>query len=109
MIVEERNYIIVPGRLPDYLEIYTDGPMQLQADILGGLRGYFTEEIGELSTLVSLWGYASLDDRAERRQQLAAVPEWQSYLKRCTPLIVRMTNRILVPTSFCPIGTAPRS
>jgi hypothetical protein len=103
MIVEQRTYSIAPGQLENYLRLYTDGPMELQKRILGNLLGYFATEIGELSSLVHIWGYQSLDDRMERRQRLSQEPAWQAYLQACTPMIRAMENRIMVPTSFSPI------
>jgi len=103
MIIEERIYTIVPGQIGNYLKIYTGGPLDLQKRILGNLIGYFTSETGDLSTLVHLWGYQSLYDRAGRRAQLAREPEWQAYLAACTPLIQKMENRLLLPTDFSPI------
>ena len=104
MIVEERIYTIAAGQLPAYLEAYTAGPLDLQKRILGNLIGYFQTDFGPLSTLVHLWGYDSLDERSRRRAELAKEPEWQAYLKLCTPLIVKMENRLLLPTAFSPIG-----
>lgn len=103
MLIEERIYTIAAGKLPTYLALYTNGPLDLQTRILGNLLGYFTSEIGPLSTLVHLWGYASFEDRISRREALAAEPEWQNYLSAVTPMIVRMENRLLVPTAFSPI------
>lgn len=103
MIVEERVYTIAAGQLPTYLEAYTAGPLELQKRILGNLLGYFTTDFGPLSTLVHLWGYASLEERTRRRAELAQEPEWQAYLAKCTPLIVKMENRLLIPTAFSPI------
>ncbi|MBM3557608.1 MAG: NIPSNAP family protein, partial [Alphaproteobacteria bacterium] len=34
---------------------------------------------------------------------LAASPDWQAYLKKGTALLVKMENRILIPTSFSPL------
>jgi len=103
MIIEKRNYSIVPGKLGSYLKIYTDGPLDLQKRILGNLIGYFTTEIGGLSMLIHHWGYASFEERSERRALLAREAQWQAYLDACTPLIQKMENRILVPTAFSPI------
>ena len=108
MIVEERIYTIYAGRLPEMLKLYEDMGLDIQSRILGNLIGYFSTEIGELSTLVHLWGYESLEDRSHRRALLAAEPAWHDYLKACTPLIQGMTNRILLPTSFSPIGGQSR-
>jgi hypothetical protein len=103
MLIEERIYTIAAGKLPTYLALYTNGPLELQTRILGNLLGYFTSEIGPLSTLVHLWGYSSFEDRISRREALSAEPEWQNYLSAVTPLIVKMENRLLVPTAFSPI------
>ncbi|EXL03618.1 NIPSNAP family protein [Aquamicrobium defluvii] len=103
MIVEERIYTIQAGQLGRYLSIYSDGPMQLQSRVLGQMLGYFTTEIGDLSTLVHLWGYESHAERDRRRALLAQESEWQAYLAECTPLIRSMENRIMVPTTFSPI------
>jgi hypothetical protein len=103
MIIEERVYTIVPGKIGQYLQIYTAGPLELQKQTLGNLIGYFTTEVGELSTLVHLWGYESLEDRARRRMALSKEKVWQDYLVACTPLIQSMSNRLLIPTDFSPI------
>jgi hypothetical protein len=49
---------------------------------------------------VHMWGYESLDDRFERRKQLQASPEWQSYAKKMRPLVVKVENKLLVPAPF---------
>jgi hypothetical protein len=103
MIVEERIYRIQAGKLPEYLAKYEEMGLALQRRILGNLVGYFTTEIGPLSTIVHLWGYDSLEERTTRRAALAKETAWQDYLRVCTPMIVEMENRILVPTAFSPI------
>ncbi len=103
MIVEERIYRIQAGKLPEYLARYEAMGLELQKRVLGNMIGHFTTEIGPLSTLVHLWGYDSLEDRAQRRAALAKEPAWQEYLAACTPMIVEMENRILLPTAFSPL------
>ncbi len=103
MIVEERTYQIAAGRLPEYIDNYEKLGLEIQTRILGNLVGYFVTEIGDLSSVVHLWGYDSLDDRTRRRAALGQESAWQDYLKVCTPLIQDMQNRILVPTAFSPI------
>ncbi|WP_417583128.1 NIPSNAP family protein [Pelagibacterium sp.] len=103
MIIEERTYRIKPGQLDAYLALYDDGPRTLQQSILGHLVGYFTTESGDLNNLVHLWAYDSLEDRSRRRAQLAAAPEWQTYIQSCTPLILKMSNRFLSPLPFSPL------
>ena len=40
---------------------------------------------------------------AERRAKLAAAPGWGDYLEAATPFLLKMENRILVPTAFSPM------
>ncbi len=72
MIVEERDYHVHTGRLPELLRLYEAEGIPIQVEILGRLVGAFTTEVGELSTYTHLWAYDSLADRQERRARLQA-------------------------------------
>ena len=102
MIVEQRDYHVTTGKLPELLAIYAEG-IEVQKEILGTFIGAFTTEVGELSTYTHLWGYESFEERLERRARLAADPRWKPFLDRIQPLIHTQRNRILVPTSFSPL------
>lgn len=105
MIVEQRTYDFQPGTLPKFFKLYEEtGAREMQQRILGNLLGYFTTELGPLNQTVHLWGYASLDDRAERRAALAAEPDWLAFLAQVTPLMQRQESKILIPTAFSPLG-----
>lgn len=103
MIIEERIYTIRPGRLGEMIAAYRQYGLEPQTRILGNLLGYFTTEIGPLSTLVHMWGYEDLSERERRRVELVGNADWQKYLQICTPMIVTMDNRILTPLDFSPI------
>lgn len=103
MIVDERTYTIQIGKIPDYLKLYQAEGLEIQKRTLGNLIGYFVTEIGTLSTVVHLWAYDSMEDRAQRRATLAKDPEWQAYLAKMQPLVTAMENRILTPTAFSPL------
>lgn len=103
MIVEERIYRIRSGKLRDYLSLVREEGIAIQQPILGNLIGYFVSEIGPLNHVVHLWGYADLEDRARRRQELAGDPRWQAFTPRLTACIETMENRILLPTDFSPL------
>ncbi|MDB5851701.1 MAG: domain containing protein [Rhodoferax sp.] len=107
MIVEERIYKIRNGRMARYLQLVRDEGLPIQQPILGHLLGYFTTEIGTLSTVVHLWGYADLQDRTLRRQRLAADARWQTFVPKLAELIEQADNRILLPTDFSPLRTLP--
>jgi hypothetical protein len=102
VIVEQRDYHVYTGKLPELLEVYS-GAIEIQIEILGNFIGAFTTEVGELSTYTHLWGYVSFEERLERRARLVADPRWTPVLDRIQPLIHTQQSRILLPTSFSPI------
>jgi NIPSNAP len=104
MLLEERTYTLHVGKTAAYLKAYEEVGLEVQRAILGNLIGYFTTEIGTLNQIVHLWGYESMDDRQQRRRKLQEDPAWQSCLTTIRPLVLHQENRILVPTSFSPIG-----
>ena len=103
MIVEQRDYHVVTGKLPELVRLYETEGIELQQRYLGNLIGVFTTDIGALSTYTSLWGYDSFAAREERRAKLQADERWKAFLGRIQPLIHTQQNRILIPTSFSPI------
>ncbi len=104
MIVEQRTYDFHPGKLPDFFRLYEEtGARVLQMRVLGNLLGYFTTEIGGLNQSVHLWGYTSLDDRADRRAALMREDLWRDFLGQITPLLQKQESKILLPNDFSPI------
>ena len=103
MIVEERTYHVLTGKLPEVVRLYETEGTAIQQRILGNLIGAFTVDVGELSSLVQLWGYDSYAERERRRAALQADEAWKSFLARLQPLLHTQWNRILVPTAFSPI------
>ncbi len=104
MIVEQRDYHVFTGKLPELVRLYADEGIAIQQEVLGGFIGAFTTDVGALSTYTSMWGYPSHAEREERRAALQARPDWQAFLGRIQPLIHTQQNRILVPTAFSPIA-----
>ena len=103
MIVEERSYHVHTGRLADVVALYADEGSVIQQKILGNLIGAFTVDVGDLSSIVQLWGYESYAERERRRAELQADAGWKAFLNRLTPLIHTQRSRILLPTSFSPL------
>jgi NIPSNAP protein len=103
MIVEQRDYHVFTGRLNELVRLYADEGIAIQEEILGGLVGVFTTDIGSLSTYTSLWRYDSLCERETRRARLQDDERWQQFLRKIQPLIHTQQNRILVPTAFSPL------
>ncbi len=103
VIVEQRDYHVTTGKLPELVRLYETEGIAIQAEVLGGFVGAFTTDIGALSTYTSMWRYDSFVQREERRAALQARDDWKAFLTRIQPLIHTQQNRILVPTSFSPI------
>ena len=107
MIVEERIYIALPGKMMEYVGMYQAEGLAIQRPILGNLVGYFTSEIGTLNQIVHMWAYEDMADRAARRATLLSDPRWKAYSAKVTPLLLSQENRILIPTAFSPWAKGP--
>jgi len=103
MIVEQRDYHVYTGKLPELVRLYETEGIPLQNEILGGLVGAFTTDVGALSTYTTLWRYDSYAEREEKRGRLQADERWQGFLRKVQPLMHTQQNRILVPTPFSPL------
>ena len=103
MIVEQRDYHVFTGKLPELIRLYDSEGIELQQSHLGGFIAAFTTDVGALSTYTSLWGYDSYAERDRRRAELQADEIWKAFLAKIQPLIHTQQNRILIPTSFSPL------
>lgn len=103
MIIDERTYTCHPGKVKAFLEVYERLAKPIQWPIVGDPIGFFVTEVGTLNQVVHLWRYDSMGAREQLRAKVAAAPNWSDYLDAATPLLVRMENRILVPTAFSPM------
>ncbi len=104
MIVEQRDYHVLTGKLAEVVRLYETEGIVVQKRHLGTLIGAFTTDVGALSTYTSMWSYASYAEREERRASLQTDDAWQEFLARLQPLLHTQQNRILIPTSFSPIS-----
>ncbi len=103
MIVEQRDYHVYAGKLPEVLRMYEAEGIPIQQRHLGGFVAAFTTDVGALSTYTTLWRYESYAERERRRADLQADEQWKEFLARLQPLLHTQQNRILVPTSFSPL------
>ena len=103
MILEQRDYHVHTGKLPELVRLYGEEGIVIQQEILGGFVGAFTVDVGELSTYSHFWRYDSYAEREERRARLMEDERWRAFLPKIQPLIHTQQSRILVPTSFSPL------
>jgi hypothetical protein len=105
MIVEQRTYDIVPGKVPEYLELYREFGIEVQIKHLGCLLGYYYTEFGDLNQVIHFWKYADLNDRSIRRGKLFSDPHWQEFFNRAISIILKQRSVILNSAKF----VAPQS
>jgi NIPSNAP len=103
VIVEERSYHVYTGKLAEVVKLYDQEGSPVQQEILGNLIGAFTVDVGDVSTIVHLWGYDSYADREQRRAVLQADQRWKDFLPKIQPLIHTQRTRILLPTAYSPV------
>jgi len=100
MFVEQRLYTFAPGNGGEFNRLYEAEGRAAQERHLGAPVGYYYSEIGPLNQVMTLWAYATLNERVERRARLFKDPEWVSFLQKARPLLVTQETRILTPASF---------
>lgn len=104
MIHELRIYHCLPGRLPALLKRFETVTLGLWQK--HGIRqaGFWTVAIGESNlALYYLLEWESLAEREQKWAAFQADPEWQAKRaesERDGPIIERVVNQILQPTSF---------
>jgi hypothetical protein len=103
MLYEMRTYTLQPGTAGAFVDLYNNEVLPVITSHLT-LAGFWTTEFGKLNTVVSLWKYDSLDDRARRRKELAADPKWTPMVQKMLPLLVEQENSVLVPSPFSPLS-----
>ena len=100
MVVEERMYLLQPGKVPEYFKLYESEGMAIQLKHLPHLVGYYVTEIGGLNTVVHMWAYDSLDQRDKCRAAMQADPAWQAYLTKTRPLMETQESRVMKCAPF---------
>lgn len=100
-VYELRVYRAHPGKVPEWMGHFR-AILPLREKYSAPV-GVWATEIGPLNTVVHLWGYRDLGQRAEIRRAVLADPAWQTFLGRAAPLLQVMDTKILVPTPFSPL------
>ena len=103
MIVEERTYHVITGKLPEVVSMYEQEGIALQQEYLGNLARLVHGRRRRALLGGQPLGLREYAEREERRGRLQADERWKSFLARLQPLLHTQWNRIMVPTSFSPI------
>jgi hypothetical protein len=100
MYIEERMYLLHPGKVDEYFRHYESHGMPVQLKYQPHMLGYYVTEVGPQNMVVHMWAYESLDQRAKCRERLFADPDWQAYRPKIHPLLMRMETRIMKCAPF---------
>lgn len=95
MIYELRAYDLLPGKGPEYLDLFRrDGVQYVTRHLPMG--GYWLTDSGMLNRLYHLWIYDSLDERLACRASLAEDADWnRRFVPKGFPLIVSQRNMLM--------------
>ena len=100
MYVEERMYLLHPGKVPEYFKLYEAEGMPTQLKHLPHMVGYYVTEVGMQNLIVHQWAYEDLNQREKCRASMQADPDWQAYLPKNRPLMVSQETRIMKCAPF---------
>lgn len=100
MYVEERMYLLHPGKVPEYFRLYESEGMATQLKHLPHMVGYYVSEVGMQNLVVHMWAYDDLNQREKCRAAMQADPAWQAYVGKVRPLIVSQDTRIMKSAPF---------
>jgi NIPSNAP protein len=105
VLIDHRYYRIKPGRVQAHLDLYEQAGFKAQSRHLGQPFAYLYTESGDVNTLVHMWLYDDVADRARKRAAMAADPEWQNYLRLLVEsgYLESQQNNLMLPTNFAPI------
>lgn len=103
MIYELRTYQLVPGGIPEYLELARTKILPWIGE--HGIKplGFWRTEIGPLNEVVHLWAYADLNERQAKWDAWAKDPRRKEVLARLQAIVVSQSNKILSPTDLSPM------
>ncbi len=95
MLYELRAYDLVPGKGPEYLDLFCKDGVQYVTRHLP-MAGYWLTDSGALNRLYHLWIYENLDERLACRSGLAADQDWNGrFVPKGFPLILSQKNMIM--------------
>ena len=103
MIYELRTYYIMPGRMPDIQNRFSQHTTGFFERYGIKVVGFWTEIVGRNDTLVYITAFDSLADREEKWTAFASDPDWlkvREETEKNGPIVERIENRFLQPTSF---------
>jgi len=107
MMYELRNYLAMPGRMPDLLKRFETVTLPLWAS--HGIRpvGFWTVTVGDgINRLYYMLAWESMAEREQKWSKFMTDPNWlepRAASEKNGPLVEAIVNSFLAPTSFSPM------
>ena len=103
-IVEQRDYHVHTGRLPELVRLYETRGSRSSRRCSAASSAPSRPTSGRSPPTRPCGATTSYAERERAPRALQAASDWQAFLGKIQPLIHTQQNRILVPTSFSPIA-----
>ena len=102
MLLDVRVYTCRPGTIAKHLALYEEMGKAPQSRNIGNPVVYAKCETGDPNKYIHIWLYDSAADRAEKRANMQADPDWLAYTKASAELgaLVSQENSLWNPVDF---------
>ena len=101
MIYEHRSYYILPGKLPEFTEVF--GTLIPIFEKYGAkLIGAWQNAVGQNNEFIYILGFEDLNQREKFWQDFRQDEKFKQY-QREEPRVSYLVSRILRPTSYSPL------
>lgn len=97
MFIEHRTYTIKPGHVATYLEDYGKNGWAVHSAHTPCVGHYYTEA-GDLFRVISMWRYASFEERLAKRALLNADPGWRDVMSRISTVVTDIRSNLIMPS-----------
>lgn len=102
MIYEQQTYRTLPGRAPDFLQLYEEEGLRIITRH-ATLAGCWISDSGAMDTVTFLWAFKDHGHRGDQHAKLAVDPDWTDFLPKVLPLVAHREVTLLQPAEFSPL------
>lgn len=106
MLYELRVFDVVPGKLPALNDRFEHVTMPIFEKYGMKVVGFWTDEIGTSNRLTLMLAFEDAAQRAKAWASFSTDHEWiakSAESERDGPLIAKITNTLMAPTSYSPM------
>lgn len=102
MVYEHRTYYLLPGKMQEFLEAFSQTPAKLFEKHGAKLVGFWTTVIGQSNEVIYLLAFRDLAHRERFWEELGQDSEMQQY-RQGGVRVEKIVSKILRPSAFSPL------